>query len=230
MPLQFAKVASACVLCGLVAAAQALRAQDNPPLGPPPAKSAAKAAAGKAGEPAAPADYLLVPGFWSLGLKGVQKEIALTAEQKTKLKEISDGYRAFLRQHLGPIQSLPPQEQQKKLAEVREEAGQVIQATRKKAAAVLTQRQAETVRKIDLELRAAGYLGDPSLQEHLGLTETQRRRLQQVLEESHEKVQQLQREIGGRMLEILTPEQVQEFTQRIENPPPPPENREKAGF
>jgi Spy/CpxP family protein refolding chaperone len=221
MSPQFAKFVAGCLLALLVAVTQPSAAQERPPLGPPAGKPSVKAPAGKAGDWAPPADYLVVPGFWSLGLKSVQKEVALTAEQKAKLKEISDGYQAFLRRHLGQIEGLPPQEQQKKLAKVREEAGQMIQATRKKVAAILTPRQAGAVRKIDLQLRAAGYLGDPALQEQLALTEAQRTRLQQVLEDSHEKLQQVQREIGGRLLEVLTPEQVEQFQQRIENPQPP---------
>jgi Spy/CpxP family protein refolding chaperone len=221
MSPQFAKFVAGCLLTLLVAVTQPSAAQERLPAGPPPGKTAVKAPADKAGDWAPPADYLVVPGFWSLGLKSVQKEVALTAEQKAKLKEISDGYQAFLRRHLGQIEGLPPQEQQKKLVEVREEASQMIQATRKKVAAVLTVRQAGAVRKIDLQLRAAGYLGDPALQEQLALTEAQRKQLQHVLEDSHEQLQQVQREIGGRLLEVLTPEQVEQFQQRIENPQPP---------
>ena len=221
MSPQFAKFVAGCLLTLLVAVTQPSAAQERLPAGPPPGKTAVKAPADKAGDWAPPADYLVVPGFWSLGLKSVQKEVALTAEQKAKLKEISDGYQAFLRRHLGQIEGLPPQEQQKKLVEVREEASQMIQATRKKVAAVLTVRQAGAVRKIDLQLRAAGYLGDPALQEQLALTEAQRKQLQHVLEDSHEQLQQVQREIGGRLLEVLTPEQVEQVQQRIENPQPP---------
>jgi Spy/CpxP family protein refolding chaperone len=221
MSPQFAKFIAGCLLALLVAVTQPSAAQERLPAGPAPGKPAVKAPAGKTGDWAPPADYLVVPGFWSLGLKSVQKEVALTAEQKVKLKEISDGYQAFLRRHLGQIEGLPRQEQEKQLAEVRQQAGQMIQATRKKVAAVLTPRQAGAVRKIDLQLRAAGYLGDPAIQEQLALTEAQRTQFQQVLEDSHEKLQQIQREIGGRLLEVLTPEQVEQFQQRIENPQPP---------
>jgi len=217
MPRQFLKPVAGCVLALLVAASGPSVAQEGPAVGPPARKSSAKSVPGKA---APPADYLVVPGFWALGLKTVQKEIALTAEQKAKLKEISDGYQAFLQQHLGSIQGLPPQEQQKKLAEVHEKAGQVIPAARKRAAAVLTPQQAEMVRKIDAELRAANYLGDPALQEQLGLNEQQRRQLTKVMEEAHEKLQQVQREMGGRLLEVLTPEQAEQFRQQVENPQP----------
>ena len=102
------------------------------------------------------------------------------------------------------------------MAELRKEAAQIIQSARKKAAAVLTPRQAEAVRKIDFQLRVASYLANPAAFEQLGLTESQHRQLQHVFEESQERVQQLQRETGSQALDVLTPEQAEQLRQQVE--------------
>ncbi|MGD0900209.1 MAG: hypothetical protein ABR915_20435 [Thermoguttaceae bacterium] len=220
MSSHFAKSVAACMLAMAIAGARLAGAQDNPPPRSPAVKPSPKLPLGTTTTWSPPTDYLMVPGFWSLGLKSVQKEVGLTAEQKAKLKEISDAYQSAVRRSFGQLENLPPQEQEKKLAEVREEAGQMIQSTRKKAAAVLTPGQAAAVRKIDFQLRAASYLAAPNFQDELGLTDDQRLRLRQIFDESQEKVQQVQRETGTRALDVLTPQQAEQFLEQLEKSQP----------
>ena len=174
---------------------------------------------------AAPANtkYLVIPGLYSLNLEGIRKEIGITEDQKAKLKDISDAYQANvqrfqadMRQNMAELQGLGPDEQKKRIGELRQQATHLGQAARKKADTVLTPEQAKALDKIAFRLWVAGALANPSAQEQLGLSEPQRQQMLNVYEKATEKMQKLQRETAEQALVILTPEQEEKLHSQMD--------------
>ena len=197
------------------------RAQDYPSA--PPAKSADGAPAGKTSPKGWGGNYLIVPGHWSLGMANIQKEVGLTDEQKQNLKGVSDKYQAAqttIQQNAAQLRELPREEQQKRAAELNEQAQALDRAARRKVETVLTPQQIETLKKIDFQLQVPAILTNPSSPDQLGLSEEQRQRMRQVFEEAQEKLQLIQRETAGLALGVLTPEQKEKLRQQIEGMAP----------
>jgi Spy/CpxP family protein refolding chaperone len=227
MSSHFAKSLAACALALATGGARSAEAQfadspETPPAAAPAAKPAPRLPPGKPNAWTPPADVLIVPGFWSLGMRSVQRDIGLTAEQKAKLTEMSDAYMLAVHRSFDQFQDLPPQEQQQKAAGFHEQVGRLMQATRRKAAAILTPQQAAAVRMIDLQLQATD-LANRGSQDQLQLTDDQRERLRRIFDESQEKIKQLEdkmqqvhRETGARALEVLAPAQVEQLRQQLE--------------
>jgi Spy/CpxP family protein refolding chaperone len=180
------------------------------PAAPPPRPKAAPATR-PGGAPAAPANFLAVPGYWVLSMEGVQKEIGLTSEQKQKLKGVADQYQAAMRKKMEGLQDLSREEQQSRMEET---ARPLVQAAMKQVDAILTPEQLKSVQQTTFQLQAAQALAQPQVQEKLGLTTTQQRQLQSVYEQMREKMQQLQRDMAAKALEVLTPEQQQKLRQQ----------------
>jgi hypothetical protein len=188
-------VASLAAMAALVVgtASWAQFAQPGQP-GPRP-KSPARPGAG---------NYLAVPGYWVLGMEGVQTEIGLTDQQKQRLKAISDQYQAAMRKNWEGLQGLSQEEQQKKMEG---QARLQVQAARKQVEAALTPEQLKTVQKMMFQLQAAGMLATPQVQEKLGLSEVQQQQLGRVYQQMQDKMQRLQREMAAQVVDVLTPEQ-----------------------
>ena len=70
--------------------------------------------------------------------------------------------------------------------------------------------------KIAFQLSAAGALSDPGLQEKLGLSPEQRRRLTAVYEQAGEKMQQLQRDTAAQVMQLLDEEQAAELKKQLD--------------
>src|SRR5208337_3698910 len=92
-------------------------------------------------------------------------------------------------------------------------------AAQHKAEAILTPRQLQIVEKIAFQLSAGAALADPALQEKVGLSAEQRRRLNALYEQAGEKMQQLQRDTAAQAVQLLDDEQAAELKKQI-NPPP----------
>jgi hypothetical protein len=164
-------------------------------------------------------DYLTVPGYWLLGMANVQKEVGLADQQRQKLKAISDKYQAAMRQLMEPLRDLPPQEQEQRMEAVRDKSFQQMEMFRKQVEAVLTAQQIEALKKIDFQLRAPALLSDSGVVEKLGLSARQQEKVREVQDEMTQKMQQIQREMAGKYLGVLTPEQQAKLRQMSETPP-----------
>jgi hypothetical protein len=183
------------------------------PRNPPPNQPRPKAeTAGQSAGPSAATSgrFLEIPGLAPLRMESVNREIGLTPEQKRKLKAISDGLAASFQQ----FRELPQEEQQ---AREKNLSGQFRDAQRR-AKAILTPRQLQAVEKIAFQLSAAGALTDPRLQEKLGLSLEQQRRLTTVYEQAGEKMQQLQRETATQVMQLLDDEQSAALKKQLDTP------------
>ncbi len=185
----------------------------NPPANQPAAGQAAV-------EPTAAASskFLSIPGLVPLSMESVQREIGLSAEQKHKLKAVSDGYMASM-QHLDKsFQELSPEEQQKQSKGFGNQAAQGARNAQRRAEAILTPHQLHVVEKIAFQLSATGALSDPGLQEKLGLSPEQRQRLTAVFEQAGEKMQKLQRDTAAQVMPLLDDEQTAELKKLLDVP------------
>lgn len=149
-------VTTAMLLSG-VAAAQPPR---NPPPSRPPAGGPAATDKGflSTGRPSmsGPAKYVAIPGLFPLSMSGVQREIALTPDQRQQLKAVSDGYMATVQRLGKTFDQLDPAEKPKQGKGFADQAAQAAQAAQRKAEAILNPEQLQTVKKIAFELSATG--------------------------------------------------------------------------
>ncbi len=209
-------VTTAMLLSG-VAAAQPPR---NPPPSRPPAGGPAATDKGflSTGRPSmsGPAKYVAIPGLFPLSMSGVQREIALTPDQRQQLKAVSDGYMATVQRLGKTFDQLDPAEKPKQGKGFADQAAQAAQAAQRKAEAILNPEQLQTVKKIAFELSATGALADPNMQKSIGLNDEQQQRLAAVYEKAAEKMQQLQRETSQQAMQVLDEEQAAALRQQME--------------
>jgi predicted transcriptional regulator len=158
----------------------------------------------------------VVPGFWLLASARIQKEVGITEAQKLKLADMSGKYQAAMRRMLDPLANLSEGEQKRRMAALREPINTLLLAARRKAETILTRQQARALRKIDLQMRAAGTLMNPKVQEQLELTDEQRDDLQRIYKAAEEKSQQVQRETGERVLGVLNPDQAEKLRSQMD--------------
>lgn len=193
-------------------------ASAQPPRNPAPSRPASAAARPPAGGKSTmpPSKYWMVPGLAPLSMESVQREIGLSAEQKQQLKALSDGYQAAVQKAVAPLRELPPEEQQKQSVELREQIGQMARGTQRKGEAILTPQQLRTIQTISFEMAVGQMLANPAAQEKLGLDAEQRQKLMSVYERAGEKMQKLQRETAGQLLDGLSEEQIAKLRQQVE--------------
>jgi Spy/CpxP family protein refolding chaperone len=156
-----------------------------------------------AGAPAAPAlaqppggGFRGGPGFL-LTNPGVQKELKLTDEQVTKVREALAKVREDHRDDLEKLRDpdLP-----------REDRGKLIQklneANTKALAGVLNADQAKRLQQITLQVQGVQAFNDPEVQKRVKLTDDQKDKLQKIGQGSREKMRELFQESGD-MQEVM---------------------------
>jgi hypothetical protein len=161
----------------------------------------------------------MIPGLTPLSMEGVQHDIGLAPEQKQQLKAVSDGFATSLQKLDKSYAELSAEEQQSRGKSFSDQASQLAHNARRKAEAILTPRQLQTIEKIAFQLSAAGALSDPALQAKIGLSAEQRQRLTVVYEKAGEKMQQLQRDTATQVMQLLDAEQAAELKKQIESQP-----------
>jgi vacuolar-type H+-ATPase subunit H len=176
------------------------------PRNPPP-----KTPAGSSGK------FLMIPGMVALSMESVQREIGLTPDQRQKLKAASDGFSASINQLNKSMEGLSQEEQESRGKEASERAAQFARSAQRKAEAILSPEQLKVVQRVGFELSAAGALADPNLQEKLGLSPEQRRRLNSVYERAGEKMQQLQRDTASQVIQLLDEDQAAALKRQVDS-------------
>ncbi len=160
----------------------------------------------------------------------VRKELQLTDEQAATLRATMDRAAAKLRQSrptFETLRDLSAEERKAKFAESARRAWRQAEETRKEIEGILLPHQAERLGQIVLQVRGTAALEHKDFQDTLGLTGTQRREIAALRAEMNEKVrgifrsdekkgrgakfQALRKEIEGKMLDVLTPEQKQKW-------------------
>lgn len=173
----------------------------------PPGKKAVKALGGAGRAQTAAAWYPAMSGYYLLSMAPVQKELKLSDEQKTKLKEISEKMNKESQQDWAGWQQIPREEQQKKIAELSAKNAKRAEEARKQSEALLTPAQVEQLKGISFRMSVQTALYNPKTLEQLGFTDEQKKKLQQIRDEAMERQQQLQQEISEKTVQLLTAEQ-----------------------
>ena len=128
---------------------------------PPPAYPQGKE---EAAEPSAASSgkFIMIPGLVPLSMEGVRREIGLTPEQQQQLKAVSDGYVASIQRLGKTFRSFSPEEQQSRGKELGDQATQLARNAQRKAEAVLTRKQLQTIERVAFQLTAAGCFQTPA--------------------------------------------------------------------
>src|SRR5215472_6741883 len=106
--------------------------------------------------------------------ESVQKELKLTDEQKTKLREALEKVRDNHKDDLAKLRDLSNEERQKLLRTVAEESQKAI-------AGVLDEKQMKRFKQIGWQASGANALNDPDVQKTLKLSDEQKKKLQDII-------------------------------------------------
>ncbi|MER3500565.1 MAG: hypothetical protein C4295_03645 [Candidatus Fervidibacterota bacterium] len=110
----------------------------------------------------------------------VQQELKLTEEQKQKLQGLTEQLREKFRGLGQELRGLSPEERPKRLAQVNAEV-------EKELAKVLKEEQLNRLKQIALQVEGYAALSRPDIAKQVGLTEGQRKQVQEILQEAAEK-------------------------------------------
>ena len=201
--------------CGLVVAA--VLGTTGGVLAQVPRSSPPTAPAGPSA--ASSSKFLAIPGLAPLSMEAVQRDIRLTSEQKQRLKAVSDSYSAQVQQLGKSFREFSPEEQKTRAKDLADQIALFARNAQRKAEAVLTPSQLQALEKIAFQLSAGAALADPALQEKVGLSPEQRRKLNAVYEQAGEKMQQLQRDTAEKVVQLLDDKQAAALKKEITAPP-----------
>jgi Spy/CpxP family protein refolding chaperone len=148
----------------------------------------------------------------------VQRELNLTEQQKTQIRQMQEAMRAAWQE----MRNLPPQERRQKMEELR----QKNDPTR-----VLNESQKKRLREIELQAMGPIAFLQPEVADELKLTQEQRSRLQGIVMQQMQQLreqfqgggfrqgqgaqnfQQIREQMEKQMLEVLTPAQREKWQQ-----------------
>jgi Spy/CpxP family protein refolding chaperone len=152
-----------------------------------------------------------LPGYPTLQMEAVQKELGLTPEQKEKLKEIAKKAAESMREEPGfdwtKFRDMKPEEQRKAQKERADRYAKQAEETKKQVEQVLTPKQVEQLKDMDLRQRVASMLYMPQVLQQVELPDEQKQQMKKIREDTQSKMAQLQRESQEKLFNVLTPEQ-----------------------
>lgn len=131
--------------------------------------------------------------FSALRAEPVQKELAITEEQKTKLMALGDEVQTAMRELGGgfgrPGEGERPslEEMQKRMAETREKTEKLIAEKKPALMAILSADQATRLEQIVLQAKGGEALNDKDLQAKLMMTDEQKEKLASITKEFGDK-------------------------------------------
>jgi hypothetical protein len=162
-----------------------------------------------------------IQGFYLLRMDPVQDELKLSDEQKKKIKDFGAKFEKESQQAWAGLREIPAEERQAKIAEIQETAAKRMEVYRKNLEGVLTPQQTEQLKKISFEMSAGPALANPQVLEQIGVTEEQKKKIDQIRSELQAKLWQAQREMADKALKVLTEEQLKQLEETMTKPPPP---------
>ncbi|MBW4614976.1 MAG: Spy/CpxP family protein refolding chaperone [Desmonostoc vinosum HA7617-LM4] len=120
----------------------------------------------------------------------IKKELNLTDEQSTKIKQIEEDFRASLRQRVSGVslKGLDEKQQEQKITEISKDLDKQIQDTRTKVGAVLTPEQQTRWKQIALQIYGWGVLTKDDYSADLKLTPEQLQKMNQLRDEMVQKM------------------------------------------
>jgi Spy/CpxP family protein refolding chaperone len=149
-----------------------------------------------------------------LRAEAVQKELKLTDDQKAKLEDFFAG----MMERFQELRDLDPEERREKIQEIQKENDKTI-------AGILKPEQVKRLKEIGYQQAGAMALNDPEVIKALGITDEQRDQVRELNrnmmeemreliqpgqppdEEARNKMQELRKGVGEKMMKILTEEQ-----------------------
>jgi Spy/CpxP family protein refolding chaperone len=148
----------------------------------------------------------------------VQRELNLTEQQKTQIRQMQEAMRAAWQE----MRNLPPQERRQKMEELRQ---------KNDPTKVLNESQKKRLREIELQAMGPIAFLQPEVADELKLTQEQRSRLQGIVMQQMQQLreqfqgggfgqgqgaqnfQQIREQMEKQMLEVLTPAQREKWQQ-----------------
>ncbi len=118
----------------------------------------------------------------------VQKELKLSEEQITKLRDALNKVMVKYRDDLPKLDRMPEAERQKKLMAISEDNSKAISG-------ILDAKQWKRFKQIQWQFSGVAALQDPELQKELKLNDEQKKKLDSVFNDAEKKIQDMQR--GG---------------------------------
>jgi exonuclease VII large subunit len=169
----------------------------------------------------------------------VQKELKLSEEQISKLKDAINKFLEKHRDDFAKLQKMSPDEQQKKMMAINEEHNKAV-------AGVLDAKQWKRYKQFQWQMDPIGSLQDPDLQKELRLSDEQKKKIDSVFKDANKKVQEMMKsgerspeklqavlkDVEKKANDVLTGEQ-QKNLKELKGPPfqfsrqasPPPRER-----
>jgi Spy/CpxP family protein refolding chaperone len=127
------------------------------------------------------------PGFL-LRNDSVQKELKVSDDQKTKLKEAVEKVREDHKGDFAKLQDVPEDQRMEKAGEImRAQAKDYYKA----AAGVLDDKQIKRLKQIDIQQQGTRALSDPDIQKGLKITDEQKKKILAISEEQGKKMREL---------------------------------------
>jgi hypothetical protein len=201
-----------CMTIAVIALGATVSATAQPPRNSPSGRAAVSGTS-------ASSRFLAIPGLLPLSMEGVLRDIRISPEQRQQLRTVSDGYLNSVQQLAKTFQDLSPEEQKQQAKEFNDRVAQLARNAQRKAEAILSPKQLQTVQRIAFQLSVAGGLSDPAMQEKLGLSPQQREQLNAIFEQAGEKMQQLQRDTAQQAIEVLDDQQTAALKKQIDSQP-----------
>ncbi len=124
---------------------------------------------------------------------GGRRSLKVTPEQKTKLQALADKARSEAGQRTGSFRDLSQEERDKIMAEMQKRA----ESLRKEVATILNSDQVKRLRQIELQQLRSAALLQPEVAETIGLTDQQKKQLEEIATKNAEKVRSMFQERGG---------------------------------
>jgi Spy/CpxP family protein refolding chaperone len=133
----------------------------------------------------------------------VAKELNLTEEQTTKVKEAVDKVREAHKDELAKVREAEPADRREKMAEIQKVMGP---ETEKAVAGVLKTEQLKRLKQIELQTQGLRAFENADTQKALSLTDDQKAKIKDLAEASRKEAQEAFQDAGGdrtKMQEIM---------------------------
>jgi hypothetical protein len=159
-----------------------------------------------------------------LPMPTVQKELNLSEDQQTKVKEATDKSHAAMREFFAGIRDLSPEDRQAKIEETRKKMQAQAEETRKTIEGILLPKQLERLKGLALQMAGVSAIVDKEVQHDLKLSDDQvakiktasedlRKKAGELMSEGADpmtlrpKMQQLRIDYEKQVMDVLTAEQ-----------------------
>ena len=164
----------------------------------------------------------------------VQKELKVTDEQKKTLSELAAQLQSEAMEIISGLQDLSPEEQKENMPELMKMVSEKGRDIQQKVEKVLDQTQLARMKELSLQNRGAAALEDDEVIAALKITDDQKTKLAAIREEGGKKVEEamqalrggggggdageirqklmaMRKELGDKAVEVLSPEQREQF-------------------